>query len=201
MTANNGNAHGMTMSESEVEALFRETGVLLEGHFKLTSGRHGSKFLQCSQVMQHPQHAERLGAALGALFADDRVSSVIGPAMGGVVLAHVTARVLGARALFAEKEDGRMVLRRGFSVAPGERVLLVEDAISTGGSVMNVVDLMRAAGAEIVGIGCLVDRTAGKLDLGLPLKSLLRVDVPSYAPEECPLCAAGKPVTEPKKAK
>jgi len=188
------------MNEAEVLALFRATGVLLEGHFRLTSGRHSPVFLQCSQVMQHPRQAERLGAALAAVFADADVATVIGPAMGGIILAHVTARVLGARALFAEKEDGRMVLRRGFAVVPGERVLVVEDAITTGGSALDVVALARAAGAEVVGIGCLVDRTGGKLDLGLPLKSLLRLEVPSYAPEECPLCAAGVPLTEPKRA-
>lgn len=199
MMADNMNAG--IMNETEVLALFRATGVLLEGHFRLTSGRHSPVFLQCSQVMQHPRQAEQLGAALAALFADADVAAVIGPAMGGIILAHVTARVLGARALFAEKEDGRMVLRRGFAVVPGERVLVVEDAITTGGSAMDVVALARAAGAEVVGIGCLVDRTGGKLDLGLPLKSLLRLEVPSYAPEECPLCAAGVPVTEPKRAR
>lgn len=189
------------LKESEVLELFRATGVLLDGHFRLTSGRHSPLFLQCSQVMQHPRQAERLGAALAALFADAEVATVIGPAMGGIILAHVTARVLGARALFAEKEDGRMVLRRGFAVIPGDRVLVVEDAITTGGSAMDVVALAQAAGAEVVGVGCLVDRTGGKLDLGLPLRSLLRLEVPSYAPEECPLCAAGVPVTEPKRAK
>lgn len=199
MMADNMNAG--IMNETEVLALFRATGVLLEGHFRLTSGRHSPVFLQCSQVMQHPRQAEQLGAALAALFADADVAAVIGPAMGGIILAHVTARVLGARALFAEKEDGRMVLRRGFAVVPGERVLVVEDAVTTGGSAMDVVALARAAGAEVVGIGCLVDRTGGKLDLGLPLKSLLRLEVPSYAPEECPLCAAGVPVTEPKRAR
>lgn len=201
MTADSVSMNAGIMNEAEVLALFRATGVLLEGHFRLTSGRHSPVFLQCSQVMQHPRQAERLGAALAALFADAGVATVIGPAMGGIILAHVTARVLGARALFAEKEEGRMVLRRGFVVEPGERVLVVEDAITTGGSAMDVVALARAAGADIVGIGCLVDRTGGKLDLGLPLKSLLRLEVPSYAPEECPLCAAGVPVTEPKRAK
>lgn len=196
-----GTATLATMSEAEVEALFRDTGVLLEGHFRLTSGRHSPAFLQCSQVMQHPRHAARLGEALAALYADAGVATVIGPAMGGVVLAHVTAHALGARALFAEKEDGKLVMRRGFSVEPGERVLVVEDAITTGGSAMDVVALVRAAGAAVVGIGCLVDRTGGKLELGVPLNSLLRMQVPSYAPEECPLCAAGRPISEPKKAR
>lgn len=189
-----------TMTENEVRTILRETGVLLEGHFRLTSGRHSPVFLQCSQVLQHPQHTGRLGAALAAQFADAGVTTVVGPAMGGVILAHDTARALGVRSIYAEKEDGHMTFRRGFTIEPGERCVVVEDAITTGGSAMDVVGLLRAAGAEVVGIGCLVDRTGGKLELGLPLKSLLKVEVPSYDPAECPLCAAGQPLTEPKKA-
>lgn len=192
--------NAVTISENEMLDLLRETGVLMEGHFRLTSGRHSPKFLQCSQVLQHPVHSERLGAAIATMFAADGVTTVVGPAMGGVILAHTTARALGVRAIYAEKEDGKLVLRRGFTVDAGERVLVVEDAISTGGSAMDVVGMMRAAGADVVGIGCLVDRTGGKIDLGLPLRSLLRLTVPSYAPEECPFCAQRMPLTEPKRA-
>lgn len=188
------------MTEEYITQLLRETGVLLEGHFKLTSGRHSPIFLQCSQVLQHPAHAERLGQALAKRFANFGATTVVGPAMGGVLLAHETARALGVRSIYAEKEDGHMTFRRGFTITPGERIIVIEDAITTGGSAMDVVGLLRAAGAEVVGIGCLVDRTGGKLDLGLPLQSLLKLEVPSYDPQDCPLCAAGKPLTEPKRA-
>lgn len=188
------------MNEEYITQLLRETGVLLEGHFKLTSGRHSPIFLQCSQVLQHPAHAERLGQALAKRFGNFGATTVVGPAMGGVLLAHETARALGVRSIYAEKEDGHMTFRRGFTITPGERMIVIEDAITTGGSAMDVVGLLRAAGAEVVGIGCLVDRTGGKLDLGLPLQRLLKLEVPSYDPQECPLCAAGKPLTEPKRA-
>lgn len=191
------------MRPEDLLALLRETGVYREGHFLLTSGRHSPAFFLFSQVFQHPRHAEALGRELAAFFAGDRVETVIGPAMGGVILAHEVARALGVRALYAEKEGGAMVLKRGFSLAPGERVLLVEDAVTTGGSVTRVLDLVRQVGAVPVGVGAVVDRSAGGPAeggpaFGVPFRCLGRISVPSYDPGGCPLCREGAPLTRPK---
>ncbi|EQD56352.1 orotate phosphoribosyltransferase, partial [mine drainage metagenome] len=144
----------------------RSWGVYREGHFLLTSGRHGGAFLLFSQALQHPEHAEVLGRALAALFQGEPIETVIGPAMGGVLLAHEVARTLGVRSIYAEKDGERMAFKRGFSLRPGERVLVVEDAVTTGGSVAKVLEICRASEADIVGIGVCADRTAGKVDLG-----------------------------------
>jgi orotate phosphoribosyltransferase len=178
--------------------LFRETEVLIEGHFKLTSGRHSPMFLQCSQVMQHPKHAARLAAALASHLAPLSPDAVIGPAMGGIILAYEVARALGVRAIFAERQDGTMTLRRGFRISPGERFVVVEDAVSTGGSVREVMSVVKERGAEVAGVGMLVDRSGGKAEFGVPAHSLLSLTVTSHLPEECPLCKQGVPLTLPK---
>lgn len=186
------------MNSEQVMELFRRTGVLLEGHFKLTSGRHSPMFLQCSQVMQYPHEAEPLAAALAERVKGLRVDAVIGPAMGGIVLSYEIGRQLGTKAIFAERQDGTMTLRRGFSIKPGHRYLVVEDAVSTGGSVREVMDVVCEHGAEVAGVGVLVDRSAGKVDFGVPTLAMLTLEVPSYPPDDCPLCRQGVPLTLPK---
>lgn len=186
------------MNPDEVLSLFRRTGVLREGHFVLTSGKHSPTFLLCAQALQYPGEAERLGRALAAPFAGTGVQVVIGPAMGGVLLAYEAARALGARAIFCEKADGGMALRRGFFIRPEERVLAVEDAVTTGGSLRGAVTLARAAGGTVVGAACLVDRSAGRADVGVPLVPLVRVDIPAWDPDACPLCRDGVPLERPK---
>lgn len=186
-------------AEEEVLSLLRETGVYREGHFLLTSGRHSPAFFLFSQAFQHPRAAERLGRGVAALFAAEGVETVVGPAMGGVILAHEVARALGVRSIYAEKVDGgAMAFKRGFSLRPGERVLAVEDAVTTGGSVKKVVDLVREAGAVPVGVGAVVDRSNGAVAFGVPFRALVRIEVPSYEAEACPLCGAGVPLVSPK---
>ena len=178
--------------------VFREAGALLEGHFLLSSGLHSPKYLQCALVLQDPARAERLCSRLARAFADDRVETVVGPAMGGILVAYELARALGARAIFAEREEGRMRLRRGFRIEPGQRVLLAEDVVTTGGSLREVLALVREAGAEVVGVAALVDRTSGRdPGFGIPLTALVQLDVPTHVPEECPLCREGVPVVKP----
>ncbi len=186
------------MTENEIISLFEETGVILTGHFRLTSGRHSDRFLQCSQVLQHPAATEALCKQLASKFADDKIDVVAGPAMGGIILAYEVSRALGARAIYAEREDGQMVLRRGFHVGPNENVLLVEDAVSTGGSVNQVAEVIAACGARIVGIGALVDRTGGKVSFGVPFRPLISMEIKSYSPAECPMCQQGIPLYLPK---
>lgn len=178
--------------------VLRKTGVYREGHFLLTSGRHSPAFFLFSQLFQHPPEAERAGAAVAALFAGEPVDTVVGPAVGGIILAHEVARALGVRSIFAEKVDGGMAFRRGFTLRPGERVLLVEDAVTTGGSVLKVLSHVRAAGAVPVGVGALVDRSGGRADFGVPFRALVILDVPSYDPADCPLCRVRVPLDRPK---
>ncbi len=189
---------GAQLSRSEIIELLKSTGVYLEGHFLLTSGRHSPNFLLLSQVVQHPEATERLCRQLAREFAGIQVDTVAGPAMGGVILAYELARALGARAIFAEKDEGRMAFKRGFAVTPGEKVMVVEDAVTTGGSVQLVIDALKELGAEVAGVGTIVDRSGGKADFGVPFKAALTLDIPSYSPEECPLCREGVPVTKPK---
>lgn len=178
--------------------MLRDTGAWREGHFLLTSGRHSPVFFLLAQAFQWPHLAEALGCTLAAAFSGLGVEAVVGPAMGGVILAHEVARSLGCRSLYAEKVEGGMALRRGFGVVRGERVLVVEDAVTTGGSASRVLELVQAAGAVPVGVGAVVDRRPPGVSFPLPFRALLRVDVPAYVPEECPLCAAGVPLVAPK---
>ncbi len=201
------------MNENEVVRIFEEDGVIMRGHFLLTSGLHSSTFLQCSMVMQYPAHFEGLCKVLSARVKRLSVECVAGPAMGGVILAYEMARALGARAIYAEKVTEKKVpagaeagktaglqFRRGFSVRRGERCLVVEDAMTTGDSARAVADLVRAKGAEVVGVMALVDRSGGRVNFGVPFFPLLKLDIPSYRPEECPLCRAGVPLDRPKSA-
>ena len=177
---------------------FREAGALLEGHFRLTSGRHSPAYLQCALVLQHPDLAEDLCSRLARAFVDDGVATVLAPAIGWIIVAHEVARALGARAVFAEREDGRMTLRRGFALGRGERVLCVEDVVTTGGSLREVQQLAADAGADVVAVAALVDRTAGRdLGFGMPLTALVEIEVPTYVPEDCPQCREGLPIVKP----
>ncbi|MDA8346010.1 MAG: orotate phosphoribosyltransferase [Thermaerobacter sp.] len=179
-------------------ARLKEWGVLREGHFLLTSGRHSPGFLLFAPAFSQPAAAEELGQALAAVFKGKGIETVVGPAMGGVILAHEVARALGVRSIYSEKDGDAMALRRGFSLRPGERVLVVEDAVSTGGSVQKVLDICEKAQADVVGVGVIADRTAGKVKLGVPLQALLELEVPSYTADDCPLCRAGEELTRPK---
>ena len=183
------------MTPQQLLALFKEQGALLEGHFQLSSGLHSSGYLQCARVLMDPALATRLGAELAQslreALAGAEPAAVVAPALGGVLVAHEVARALGCYGLFSERQDGAMSLRRGFRLDAGEGVVVVEDVITTGGSTREVIDVVRAHGARVLAVGSLVDRSAGELDLGVPRRALLRLDVPSYPAASCPLCALG----------
>ncbi len=185
------------LTEAEVQSIFERSGALLRGHFLLTSGRHGDQYFQCALVLQHPKYTEMLCRELAARFSGEGITTVIGPAMGGIIVSYEVARALGARSLFTERENGVMRLRRGFSLEPGERVLVVEDVITTGGSVREVIEVVRNLGGEVAGAGVLVDRSGGTAKLGVRTEALLTTKVASYAPEDCPLCKSGIPAVKP----
>jgi orotate phosphoribosyltransferase len=177
--------------------IFQQTGALLDGHFQLTSGLHSSRYLQCALVLQYPEHAELVGRALAAKFSDDRVDAVVAPAIGGIIVAHETARAIGARALFTEREAGIMTLRRGFRLSRGERVLVVEDVVTTGGSTRETIEAVVNADGVVIGAGSMVDRSGGAVDVGVRRQALLTLDVPSYDPLQCPMCKEGVPAIKP----
>jgi orotate phosphoribosyltransferase len=185
------------MNAEDIGRLFREAGALLDGHFRLSSGRHSAHYVQCALVLQYPRIATELGARLAEAFAGEPIQTVIAPAIGGILVAHEVARHLGARAIFAEREHGRFTLRRGFTLAPQERVLVVEDVLTTGQAAREVIELVRAAGGEVVGVGALIDRSGRTLSLGVPLRALLHLELPTYSPDACPLCASGVPLSTP----
>jgi orotate phosphoribosyltransferase len=190
-------AQSPKLSQEEVLHIFEEKGALLTGHFRLSSGLHSDKYLQCALVLQHPNAAERIGSAMADLFSDKKPECVVGPAIGGIVLAQEVGRALGVRSIFSEREADSMTLRRGFSVAKGERVLVVEDVITTGGSVQEAVDALAAMGADVVGVGVIIDRSGDRATFSVPFKSLARLEVSAYIEEECPLCRSGEPVYKP----
>lgn len=188
----------MTLSEQDVLEAFSETGALLDGDFVYSSGRHGRQFLQAARVLQYPNHAEKLCAAMAGQFSAEAVDLVVGPATGGIILAYETARHLNCRAAFTEKdENGGHALKRGFTLEPGTRTLVVEDIITTGGSVKKVLDHLRNRGAEIVGVSVLIDRSAGEAAFDCSFRPLAQLSMESWAPEQCPLCAEGHDLTEP----
>lgn len=185
------------MRAEEVVERFRQTGALLEGHFVLTSGLHSTHYLQCALVLQHPPEAEAFGRAIAAHFAGQAIRTVVAPAIGGIVIGWEVARALGARSVWTEREDGRMTLRRGFTVKPGERVLVAEDVVTTGGSTRETCDALRAAGALVVAAASIIDRSGGRADVGVPRVALATLDVPAVAPNDCALCAQGVPAVKP----
>lgn len=185
------------MTEAEVLTIFRRSGALLEGHFRLSSGLHSPGYLQCALVLQHPREAEALGAALGAIVRSLGAQTVLSPALGGIVIGQEVGRAIGVRAIFAERQDGTLTLRRGFALDPGEKVLVVEDVVTTGGSTRETMEVARAAGAVVVGACAIVDRSGGKQGLDVPFHALLPMDVTTYQPDACPLCQQGIPVAKP----
>ncbi len=182
-----------TAAQRRAAEILEQTHALMEGHFVLSSGRHSGEYCQCARALERPEHAEELGRMLADLFRDEAVDVVVSPAIGGIIIGHEVARALGVRSLFAERENGKMALRRGFRLAPGERVLIVEDVVTTGGSVKEVAELVQASGAAVVGFGFILDRSGGVLDLGAPTRSLHAANMKSYPPDECPICRAGGP--------
>ncbi len=185
------------MHPDSVLTLFRRCGALLEGHFRLASGLHSRGYLQCALVLQHPDHAAALGVALAERVRDLHVMTVLSPALGGIVIGHEVARALGARAVFAERQDGRLALRRGFTIAAGERVLVVEDVITTGGSTRETIEVGRTAGAQVVGVAAIIDRGGATSRFDVPFSALTEMALPTYAPKACPLCVEGTPVVKP----
>ncbi|MBU0650423.1 orotate phosphoribosyltransferase [bacterium] len=178
------------MNEQEILKIFKETNGYLEGHFKLSSGLHSRGYMQCALVLQYVEYAEKFGAEIAKKFEDSKIDCVVGPAMGGIIIGYETARALGVRSLFTERKDGEMQLRRGFSVKKGEKVLVVEDVITTGGSVLEVIKLLKSMGAEIVGVGSIIDRSSNPVDFnGAPYKALAKIDIETFHKENCPMCA------------
>lgn len=186
------------LTKERVIEILKEAGVLQEGHFLLTSGRHSNKYLQCAKIFRNTKYSEELCADLAAQFKDDDIQLVIGPALGAVQMAYEVSRHLGCENFFTEREDGVMTLRRGFSIQPGQRVLVVEDVVTTGGSVREVIDIVKQAGGVVAGVGVVVDRTGGKIDFGVPVKSVIAMEVESWEADACPLCKEGKiPLVKP----
>jgi len=184
------------LSNEQVLQIFKDSGALLEGHFKLTSGLHSGQYLEKFQVLQWPKYTELLCKEIAERFKNDSIQVVVGPVTGGIILAYEVAKKLGVRGIFTEREEGKMALRRGFKIGPGERVLIVEDIITTGGSVFEVLEALKPSGGNIIGVGLLADRSGGKIDFGVKKEALLTLKVENYQPEKCPLCAKGVPLTK-----
>ncbi len=189
----------MIIKTEEVMKKFEQAGAIQKGHFKLTSGVHSDTYIQCAQVMQYPGFMHNLCSELGRKFRGEDIDVIIGPAIGGIIISHVMAQVLGpwVRAIFTERENGKMSLRRSFEIKKDEKVLVVEDVITTGGSVREVIDIVKERGGQVVGVGVLIDRSGGRIDFGVKMKNLLTLDIKSYQPEKCPLCKKGIPVVKP----
>lgn len=185
------------MNADEVINQFRETGALLEGHFQLSSGLHSTVYLQCALVLQFPEKAAAFGEAIARQFRGQGIELVASPAIGGIVIGHEVARALGARFVWTEREAGQMTLRRGFTVSPGEKTLVVEDVITTGGSTRETIDALVAAGANVVAAASIIDRSAGVADVGVPRNALASLKVASVEPGVCDACKLGEPVTKP----
>ena len=185
------------MNAEQVIDQFRATGALLEGHFQLSSGLHSTVYLQCALVLQFPERAEAFGRAIAEAFQGQGIQLVASPAIGGIVIGHEVARALGARFVWTEREAGQMTLRRGFTIAPGEKTLIVEDVITTGGSTRDTIEAVRRAGAAVVGAASIIDRSGGSVDVGVPLTSLASLRVLSVESSVCDACKLGEPVVKP----
>lgn len=185
------------MSSEKVLALMEELGALHKGHFLLSSGLHSDTYFQCARLLQFPDLARELGAAMGKFFADTPHDLVVSPAMGGILIGHEVARALGRRFVFTERLDGTMTIRRGFSLEQGEKVIIAEDVVTRGTSLLEVVKVVEDAGGQVVGLASIIDRTGGDAGLPLPLHALARVKVETFSPDSCPLCKAGQEVVKP----
>jgi len=189
------------MDQQQVLSAFKESGALLEGHFRLTSGLHSNQYFQCAKVLQYPELTEKLCGEIAKKFGNHSIDVVVSPAIGGIVVGQEVGRQLRVRTIFAERNDGSMQLRRGFEIHPGERVLVCEDVVTTGGSILEVVEIVRALGGNLVGVGYIVDRSGNTVKFPLPSGgiqyALLHMDVVTYNAEECPLCRQGLPIVKP----
>ena len=185
------------MTSDEVIQKFKDTGALLEGHFLLSSGLHSPVYLQCALVLQHPREAEELGRNIAAHFEKEEIEVVASPAIGGLIIGHEVAKALGARFIWTERDAGAMTLRRGFSISPGERTLVVEDVVTTGGSTRETIEALKEAGAEVVGAASIIDRSSGKADVGVPRIAMATLDVPSVEASQCEACARGETPVKP----
>lgn len=185
------------LTDQEILDIFYKTEALLKGHFLLTSGRHSNVYFQCAKVLQYPEYTEAVCTRIAEAFKDKEIDLVVAPAIGGIVVAQEVARQLNKRFIFAEREDKKLQLRRGFSIKEGEKVLVCEDVITTGGSVFEVIDIVKENNAEVAGVGFIVDRSNGKVDFGYPQVSTIKVEAVSFAPEECELCKQGIPAIKP----
>jgi orotate phosphoribosyltransferase len=194
------------MNSDQILAQFKETDALLEGHFVLSSGLHSPKYLQCALALQYPADAAKFGRAIADAFVgtgsgSDRpplnIDTVASPAIGGLVIGYAVAQALNVRFIWTEREDGVMTLRRGFSLKEGERILVVEDVITTGGSTRECIEALEKNGATVIGAASIIDRSNGEADVGVPRIALVSLDVPSYQPEACPLCESGSVAYKP----
>ena len=185
------------MTKEEIINVFKDAKALLEGHFKLRSGLHSNRFFQAALLLQYPDVAEKICVELAAKFKDADIQCVISPAVGGLIVGQEVARALGVRAIFADKVNDELVLKRGFKIAPGERVLIAEDVITRGGRVQQTVDLVREHGGEVAGIAVIVDRSAGNAEFDIKHKALLELELETYEPATCPLCQSGKGIEQP----
>ena len=187
----------MMISNLQPIEILKEAGALLEGHFLLTSGRHSNRYVQCAQVFKNARYSEMLCRIIADCFEKDGVTLVIGPAMGAIQMAYEVSRMLGCNNFFGERQNGKMTLRRGFFIPPEARVLIVEDVVTTGGSVREIMDLVTASGATIVGVGAIADRTGGNIDFSVPFHAALSLEISSWEESECPLCRAGSTAIKP----
>ena len=187
----------MSLSKETILKIFRETEALLDGHFLLTSGLHSNAYFQCAKVFQYPWHAETLCREIANHFKGEHVNAVVSPAVGGIVMGQEIARLLKVRSIFMERAEGTMTLRRGFRIHPGERVLVAEDVTTTGGSVKEVIQGVRHQEGEVIAVTAVVDRSGGKIEFGVPYFSLLKMEVVTYPPDDCPLCRQGSQAVKP----
>ncbi len=187
----------MPIKESEIIEILKKTGALLTGHFKLSSGLHSGQYLQCALILQHPEYAAKVGEAIAGRFKGEDSTCVAGPALGGIVIAHEVARALKTRCIFGERENGKMTLRRGFKLGPQDKVLVVEDVVTTGKSIKELIGVIECNGASIVGIGSIVDRSTENLGLNYDFQALIKMDVKTFDSDNCPLCKKATPLIKP----
>ena len=183
--------------QEDILEIYKKTGGLRTGHFQLTSGLHTASYLQSALVLQYPEHAVRIGEEIARRFHNERVEVVVGPAVGGIIISHTVGKALGARSIYVERKGGKLIFYRGFTIKPKERALIVEDVVTTGGSVQETIDVVEKYGAEVVGVGSIVERSGGKVRFPVPYHPLLVITAPSYPPASCPQCKKGEAVIIP----